>query len=151
MLASLLGGLLSGETMEAARRARSAAITYALAGLCGLFAIVFLLVAGYVALARVIGSVEAGLAIGAGFLVLAGFILLVHRLRQRRRIREDSKRRKSELIAVATTTAIAMLPTLARGKGGLLTLLAPAVAVVAYAIYRENAAREDDPDRPRSP
>jgi hypothetical protein len=151
MLASLLGGLLSGETMEAARRARSAAIAYALAGLCGLFAIVFLLVAGYLALARVIGPVEAGLAIGAGFLVLAGLILLVHRLRQRRRIREDNKRRKSELIAVATTTAIAMLPTLARGKGGLLTLLAPAVAVVAYAIYRENAPRKDDPDRPPSP
>jgi hypothetical protein len=144
MLGSLLGGLLSGETIEAFRRARSAAIAYALAGFLGLFGIVFLLVAGYVALGREIGPVGAALSIGGGFLILAVAVLIVHRFSRRRRIREDTKRRKSELIAVATTTAIAILPTLARGKGGLLTLLAPAAAVVAYAIYRENTRRKDD-------
>lgn len=142
MLASLIAGLLSGETVQAARRARSAAIAYALAGVLVLFGVVFLLVAGYVALAAQIGWIWSGVAIGAGFILLAGIVLLVHRSQQRKRLEADAQRRKSELMAVATTSAIALLPTLAKGRSGLFVLLVPAAALAAYALYRQNEARK---------
>lgn len=150
MFASLIAGLLSGETLEAAKRARSAAIAYSLASLVGLIGAVFLLVAAYIALARSYGPITAAVSMGVGFLILAGVLLLIHKLMQRRRVRLDTKRRKSELMAVATTAAIAILPTLVKGRGGIITLLAPAVAALGYVIYRENARRDPGDDQPPS-
>jgi hypothetical protein len=42
------------------------------------------------------------------------------------------------MTAVGVTAALALLPALAKSKGGLAAIAAPALAVVAYAIYREN-------------
>jgi hypothetical protein len=47
--------------------------------------------------------------------------------------------------AIGITAALAVLPTLLRGKGGLGVILGPAVALAAYAIYRENV-KSDDPN-----
>lgn len=146
MLASLIAGFLSGETLEAARRARSAAIAYLLAAILGLLGFLFLLMAAYLWTARHYGAIEAAIGFGVTLLVIAGLDLLIHRFTSRRRIRRDAKRRRSEIMTVAATTGLALLPTLLRGKGGALTLLAPAAAAVAYMIYKENAARPAPPD-----
>ncbi|MBL8584930.1 MAG: hypothetical protein JNL61_22205 [Rhizobiaceae bacterium] len=149
MFASLIAGLLSGETLEAAKRARRAAIAYSLASLVALIGAVFLLVAAYIALARSYGAITAAVALGFAFLVLSAILLMVHKIMQGRRVRLDTKRRKSEMMAVATTAAIAALPTLMRGRGGILTILAPAAAALGYVIYRENfQARRDDREPP---
>lgn len=150
MIASLIAGLISGETLEAARRARRAAIAYALAGFLGLFGLLFLVIAAYLAVAERYGAIETAIGFGIGFLVIAGVVLLIHRIAARRRIERDVSRRKSELMTVAATTAIAILPTLLRGKGGPLTLLAPVVAVLGYAIYSENAKGRDPTDPPNA-
>ena len=48
------------------------------------------------------------------------------------------RRRNADLKAIGITAALAVLPTLLKGKGGLGVILGPVVALAAYAIYREN-------------
>ncbi|MBN9244957.1 MAG: hypothetical protein J0I98_19430 [Mesorhizobium sp.] len=144
---SLIAGLASGETAAALRRARLAAIVYACAGLLALVGAGFLVGAFYIWTARRYGPIEAAAGFGIGFLVVAGLILLVFRLSAGSRAKQRERRRKADLTALGVTTALALLPTLARGKGGLGLILGPAAALAAYAIYRENSGHEpDDPD-----
>lgn len=145
MLASLISGLASGETVAAMRRARTAAIVYMLAisaALCGLG---FLVGAAYIWTAIRYGSFAAASGFGAGFLVLAGLILLIYQISAGSRARRRAQRRNADLKAIGIAAALAVLPTLLKGKGGLGVLLGPAVALAAYAIYRENV-KPDDPD-----
>jgi len=138
MLASLISGFASGETLAAIRRARTAAIIYAVAALAALCGLGFLVGAAYVWTAGRYGSIAASLGFGAGFLVVAGLILLVHQLSSGARARRRAQRRDADLKAIGIAAALAVLPTLFKGKGGLGVILGPAVAPAAYAIYREN-------------
>ena len=148
MLATLLASLASGETAVAIRRARRAAIVYLLAGVAALCGVGFLIGALYIWLSRRYGSLETALWFGAGFLVIAVAILLIHRLTAGSRARRAAERRKSDLTAVGVAAALAVLPGLLRSRAGIGTLLAPALAVVAYAIYRENSRAKPDSDDP---
>ena len=145
LLASLLSGFASGETVAAIRRARTAAIIYAIAALAAFCGLGFLVGAAYIWAAARYGSFAAALGFGVGFLVIAGLVLLVHRLTSGARARRESRRRSADMKALGITAALAVLPTLLKGKGGLGVLLGPAVALAAYAIYRENV-KPDDPD-----
>ncbi|TPN49317.1 MULTISPECIES: hypothetical protein [unclassified Mesorhizobium] len=153
LLASLLSGFASGETLAAVRRARTAAIVYALAALAALCGLGFLVGAAYIWAAARYGSLAAALSFGVGFLVVAGLVLLIHRLMSGARARREAKRRKTDMKAIGVTAALALLPTLLKGtgglkgKGGLGIILGPAVALAAYAIYRENSKPgADHPD-----
>ena len=148
MLASLLASLASGETAVAIRRARRAAIVYLLAGVAALCGVGFLIGALYIWLSDRYGRLEAALGFGVGFIALALVILLVHRLTAKSRARRVMAKRKSDLAAMGIAAAIAALPTLARSRVGIGALLAPALAVVAYAIYRENSRPKPDSDDP---
>ena len=145
LLASLLSGFASGETVAAIRRARTAAIVYALAALAAFCGLGFLVGAAYIWAAARYGSFAAALGFGVGFLVIAGLVLLIHRLMSGARARRAARRRNADMKALGITAAIAVLPTLLKGKGGLGVILGPAVALAAYAIYRENV-KPDDPD-----
>lgn len=149
MLASLLAGLVSGETALAVRRARRSAIAYAVAGFFGLCGVGFLVVALYLWAAVRYGAIEAALAIGGGFLLLAIIVLLVHRLTAGSRRRRAAERRRSDVTALGVAAGLTVLPTLLRGRGGLGLLLAPAAALAAYAIYRENTRKR--PGEPPAP
>ncbi|MER8629386.1 hypothetical protein NKH55_06330 [Mesorhizobium opportunistum] len=158
LLASLLSGFASGETLAALRRARTAAIVYALAALAALCGLGFLVGAAYIWAAARYGSLAAALGFGVGFLVVASLVLLIHRLMSGARARREAKRRKTDMKAIGVTAALALLPTLLKGtgglkrgglkgKGGLGIILGPAVALAAYAIYRENSKPgADHPD-----
>ena len=148
MLASLIAGLASGETAMAVRRARRAAIAYLVAGMAGLCGVSFLIGALYIWLSERYGSLETAIGFGIGFLVLAGLILIVHRLSAGVRAKRAADRRKADLTAMGVAAALAALPTLLRSRAGLGALLTPALAVVAYAIYRENSGSKPDPDQP---
>ncbi|MET3581245.1 hypothetical protein ABID19_004291 [Mesorhizobium robiniae] len=133
--------------MAAVRRARTAAIVYALAALAVLCGVGFLIGAAYVWVAGRYGPITACLAFGAGFLVIAGLLLLIHKLSAGARTRRGARRRNADMKAIGMTAALAVLPTLLKGKGGLGTILGPAIALAAYAIYRENTKPDtDDPD-----
>lgn len=145
MLASLIAGLASGETAAAIRRARTAAIVYGLAisvALCGLG---FLVGAAYIWTASRYGSLAAALGFGVGFLLLAGLILLIFQISAGSRARRRAQQRNADMKAIGITAALAVLPALLKGKGGLGVILGPAVALAAYAIYRENV-KPDDPE-----
>jgi len=138
-LTSLIAGLASGETAAALKRARLAAIFYSLAALASLCGIGFLVGAAYIWFARRYGSIEASLGFGIGFLVIAGLLLVVFQISAGTRKRRRERRLKADMTAIGVSTALALLPTLLRGKGGLGLLASPIVALAAYAIYRENA------------
>jgi len=148
-LASLIAGLASGETAAALRRAKLAAMAYLAAGALALVGAGFLAGALYVWTARRYGTIEAALGFGFGFLVAAGLVVLVFRVSAGSRARRRERRRKADVTALGLTAALAVLPTLARGKSGLGLILGPAAALAAYAIYRENVRpgpRDPDPD-----
>ncbi len=143
MLASLLAAFASGETFQAVSRVKRAAIAYALAGLALLVAFGFLIAAGYAAAADRYGTINASLGFAGGFFLLAVIILVVHRIASGMRARTIARQRSKELTTLGAAAALAVLPTLLRGRGGLATLLAPVIAIAAYAIYQEN--RKPDP------
>jgi undecaprenyl pyrophosphate phosphatase UppP len=149
MLASLIASLASGETVVAIRRARRAAIVYLLAGTAGIIGVGFLIGALYIWLSELYGRLETALGFGVGFIVLALLIVLVHRLTAGSRAKRAAERRRSDLTAMGVAAALAALPGLMRSRAGLGTLLAPALAVVAYAIYRENSKPKSDRDEAR--
>ncbi|MER9642970.1 hypothetical protein [Mesorhizobium sp. M0239] len=145
MLATLISGLASGETVAAIYRARTAAIVYVIAMAAALCGLGFLVGAAYIWAAMRYGPLAAALGFGVGFLVLAGLVLLVYRISAGSRAPRRAQRRNADMKAIGITAALAVLPSLLKGKGGLGVILGPAVALAAYAIYRENV-KSDDPD-----
>lgn len=125
-------------------------ILYGLAGVFALCGVGFLVAAAYIWLAARYGPLATSLGFGICFLMIAGLILAIHKLTTGMRARRRAKRRKADLTAVGVTAALALLPALAKSKGGLGTLLAPAIALAAYAIYRENV-KSKNPDSGEAP
>ena len=133
--------------MAAVRRAQRAAIAYGLALLFGTLGCGFLLLAAFVHVARRLGVVDAGLWFGGGFLVLGLLMVVGHRIAAAMRRKSARRQRNKDMAKAAAAAGIALVPALLRSRAGLLAVAAPAIAAVAYAIYRENAgdAPEDDP------
>ena len=137
-LVSLISALASGEAVAALQRARMTAILYGLAAVFALCGVGFLIGAAYIWLAARYGPLATSLGFGIGFLVIAGLMLVIHKLTASMRSRRRARRRQADMTALGITAALALLPALAKSKGGLGAVIAPALAVVAYAIYREN-------------
>ncbi|RVA33102.1 hypothetical protein EN933_32060, partial [Mesorhizobium sp. M7A.F.Ca.US.001.01.1.1] len=97
MLATLISGLASGETVAAVHRARTAAIVYVIAMAAALCGLGFLVGAAYIWTAMRYGSLAAALGFGAGFLVLAGLILLIYRISAGSRARRRAQRRNADM------------------------------------------------------
>jgi undecaprenyl pyrophosphate phosphatase UppP len=149
MLARLLASFASGETVVAVRRLRRALVAYALAAMAALCGAGFFIGAFYIWLAERYGAIAAALWIGGGFVAIAVLVLVVHRSMVGRRARRAADRRKADLTAVGVAAALAVLPGLLRSKAGFGVLLAPVIALAAYAIYRENSKPDPtDPDEP---
>jgi len=143
---ALLASLASGETVLALKRARRMATIYLIAIITGSIGAGFLVGAAYIWTARKLGSLEAALVFGAVFIVSSLIILLVFKLTSGPRARRASQQRKSDLTAFATAAGIAVLPSLLRRPMGVTAILVPGLAVIAYAIYRENMRKGDKDD-----
>jgi MFS family permease len=148
MLASLIAAVASGEIFGAVRRARGAAVAYLLALFFGLAGVTFLVVAAWIAAARRWGDIEAAAIFGVGFILLAIIVVVVHKLLKRTRERSLARQRGVDMATVAGAAAVSLLPLLLRGKSrlGIGTLVAPLVAVAAYAIWREHTTDRKPPD-----
>jgi undecaprenyl pyrophosphate phosphatase UppP len=139
-LVSLISALASGEALAAVQRAKTTAILYGIAGVLAICGVGFLIGAAYIWLAARYGPLATSLGFGIGFLMIAGLILVIHKLAAGARGRRRARERQADMKAVGIAAGLALLPALARSKAGLgAVLMAPALAVVAYAIYRENA------------
>lgn len=145
-LASLIGSIVSGEASEAVGRARRAAILYALAGLLVLTGAGFLVAAGYMTAAREIGALPASLWFGGGFIALALILIGISRLASRARAASEARRRREEKRAIVSAATLALLPALlASSRARELALVVPAIAALAYGVWRENRPDNDDP------
>lgn len=149
MLAKLVQAFTAIDATRAARRVRRAVITFAIAGLCLFLGVAFLIAAGFMLAVERFGAVHACLGFGAIFMGLAVAALAAHRILTARAARRRAQEAKATQIkTLAGATAMAVLPALLKGRGGVLQLALPLLAMAAYAIYKENAPDEgDDADR----
>jgi hypothetical protein len=145
MLASLIAAFASGQFIAILRRTRRAAVAYILVALSATCGIGFLIGAAYIAAAERYGAFATALAFGFGFLVLACLILIAHRIATRVGAKRASRLQGGDFTTIAAASALALLPALLRGKGGIGAMIAPAAALIAYAIYRENRKPDDPP------
>jgi MFS family permease len=140
MLASLIASIASGEITDSVRRAKSAAIAYLLAAVAAICGVAFLIGAAFSAAAQAYGTVNAALGFGGGFLVVALLILLVHKISVRSQKRQAARRRSQDMRAMAQAAALVVVPAII-ARGGVGGLAAPLLALLGYAIYRENRPR----------
>jgi hypothetical protein len=133
-----LAALLGLEVSSVVSRAKSAAIIYGLMIVFLLAGMVFLIGAGFMALADYLSPIAAALIFSGVFLLLALGLYLGSLIGRRRSEKEAAeKRRSSETGAFLTTAAITALPMLARSPL-LLRLGLPAAAIAAFALLRAN-------------
>ncbi len=148
MLASLLAAFASGETLYAVRRMRRAAVAYGVAAVFALVGIGFLVGAGYIAAADAWGPIVAALIFAGAFFLVAVIVVIAHRVGEASRLRELERKRSAEMTTIGTAAALAVLPSVLRGKAGAAAVVAPAIAVGAYSLYRF-LRRGPKPDLPR--
>ncbi len=141
MFGTLIASFATGEIMNSLQRLKKALVAYTVSALCFAVAIIFLMIAGTIWLARRFGAIEATLGVGVAFLAIGIVVLVVHRLTSGVKAKAVNTRRNDDLRKAAIATGIAVLPTLLRGRAGKAALLAPAVGALAYALYRENSGR----------
>ena len=140
-----LAALLGFEVEEITDRVKRLVIVNAMMGLFAGLTLVFLLVAGFFALAAKLGAIYAALIFAGVFFIIAVGILIgvqVSEANRKRRLAE--KRRSSETSAFVTTAALTALPVLLKSplvrNVGL-----PLAAVVAAAMFI-GKSRDDKPD-----
>jgi O-antigen/teichoic acid export membrane protein len=147
MLAALLRAVTTLDPSRATRRLRRAVIDYAIAGICLVIGFAFLVAAGFILAVERFGALYASLGFAGLFFCFAVAALVVHRIMasvSKRRRAEEAK--STQLKTLAGATAVAVLPALLRGRGGLLELALPLLAMAAYAIYKENTPDDYDDD-----
>jgi hypothetical protein len=138
-LAALLGIEVEAITdrVKSMLIANAVIIVFALAGLG------FLVAAGFLALAEVIGVIYAALSFAGIFLLLALAVYLGTRIGESRRRRElATKRHASETSAFVTTAALTALPVLLKSPW-IRTLGLPAAAIAAFLLVRNSGDKDE--------
>ena len=131
-----LAALLGIEVDAITERAKRLLVAYAIISLFGVVALVFLLVAGFLALADWLGPIYAALIFAAGFLLLALATYLGTRIGEgERKRREAERRRTNQTSALVTTAAMTALPAVMRSPTASLIAL-PVVALGVYYLLR---------------
>lgn len=139
-----LAALLGIEVEAITERVRNAVIVNAIMIVLAMIGTVFLILAGFFALAELYGGIIAALILAAGFLVLTLAVFLGTRIGETRRRREvATRRRSSETGAFVTTAALTALPVLLRSPL-VRTMGLPAAAIAAFLLLRGNGDKGDD-------
>jgi hypothetical protein len=151
MFAALLQAFANIDPSRAARRVGRSIVDFAIVGVCILVGVAFLIAAAFILVAERYGAVYACLGFGGLFIAVAIGVLIVHRIRSARDARAQKRRAKEAQAAQMTTmagaAAMAVLPALLKGRGGLIQLALPLIAMAAYAIYKENSDRDGDAEQ----
>ncbi|MVS99612.1 hypothetical protein [Devosia marina] len=142
-LISPLASLLGLEVEGLASKAKAAALVWGLIALSCAIAIGFLIAAGFMALADIVGPIIAALILAGTFLVLALAVYLGSLIGRSHRQRELAERRRAkETSTFLTTAALTALPLLTKSPM-LLRIGLPAAAIAAIALLRDND-KEDE-------
>ncbi|HTN64144.1 MAG TPA: phage holin family protein [Devosia sp.] len=108
-----LAALLGFEVEEITDRIKALAIANAVIGLFGLLTLIFLLVAGFLALSTMVGTIYAALIFaGVFFVITLGVFISIQIAENVRKRRLAEKRRSSETSALVATAALTALPML---------------------------------------
>jgi len=142
MFAQLIALLATGEAAAVKRRIKTAVVFYGVAGLLGLLAVIFLVLAAYLAAAARWGSIAAAVWFGVGLLVLSALVFIVYRITARSRRRAAMGKRAESMMVGAS--ALAMLPSLMGRKRGWLGALTVLAGLAGYAAYTELRRRRRD-------
>jgi arginine exporter protein ArgO len=140
-----IAALLGFEVEEITDRLKALAIANAVIALFGLLTLVFLLVAGFLALSAQLGPIYAALIFaGVFFVITAGIVIGIQISENSRKRRLAERRRSSETGAFVTTAALTALPILL--KSPLIRNVGlPLAAVVAAAMF-VGKSRDDKTD-----
>jgi hypothetical protein len=139
-----LAGLLGIEVDALTERLKQTIIVNTVMAALALAGLVFLLIAGFLALADLVGPIYAALILAASFLILALAVYLGTRIGEGKRRRQIAeKRRSSETGAFLTTAALTALPVLLRSPV-VRTLGLPAAAIAAFLLVRNGGDKTDD-------
>lgn len=139
-----LAALLGIEVEAITERVRNTIIINAVMIGLALIGAIFLVAAGFFAVAELYGVIYASLIFAAAFLVLALAVYLGTRIGEGRRRREvAAKRRSSETSAFVTTAALTALPVLLRSPL-VRTVGLPAAALAAFLLVRGGSDGTDD-------
>ena len=140
-----IAALLGFEVEEITDRLKALAIANAVIALFGLLTLVFLLIAGFLALAAQLGPIYAALIFAGVFFVITAAIVIGMQISENARKRRlAEKRRSSETGAFVTTAALTALPILL--KSPLIRNIGlPLAAVVAAAMF-VGKSRDDKTD-----
>jgi hypothetical protein len=134
-----LAALLGIEVESITARIRNTIIINAVMFGLALIGAVFLLVAGFLALADLYGGIYAALIMAGVFLMLALAVYLGTRIGENRHRRVAAEKRKStETSAFVTTAALTALPVVLKSPMGRAIAL-PAAAIGAYFLMRKNS------------
>lgn len=137
-MAQLLTLLLAGEASDLKRRLRSALITYVVAAVAGLMALIFLVVAIYIAAALRWGALEAAIGFAVVFALLALIVFVAHKVSTRARKREQSLRRAENATLAAGASAAAAIPALlGKKKVGANAALLVLAGLGGYMAFRQ--------------
>ncbi len=143
-LISPLASLLGLEVEGLAAKAKSAILVWGLIGVFCTIAIGFLIAAGFMVLADLLGPVIAALALAGIFLVLALAVYVGSLIGRSHRQRELSERRRAkETSAFLTTAALTALPLLTKSPM-LLRLGLPAAAIAAMALLHNEGNKDEN-------
>jgi hypothetical protein len=139
-----LAALLGIEVESITARIRNTIIVNAVMLGLAVIGAVFLLVAGFLALADLYGAIYAALILAGVFLVLALAVYLGTRIGENRHRREAAEKRKStETSAFVTTAALTALPVVLKSPMGR-AIAIPAAAVAAYLLMRRAGPTGED-------
>ena len=132
-----LAGLLGIEIEAITDRVKTLIIVNTVIAVFGVIGVVFLLIAGFLALSDVYGGIYAALIFGGVFVVLALAVFLGAKIGEGKRHRQIVERKKThDTNAFITTAALSVLPVLLRSP----TVRAvgiPAAAVAAFFLARK--------------
>jgi arginine exporter protein ArgO len=140
-----IAALLGFEVEEITDRLKALAIANAVIALFGLLTLVFLLVAGFLALSAQLGPIYAALIFaGVFFVITAGIVIGLQISENARKRRLAEKRRSSETGAFVTTAALTALPILL--KSPLIRNVGLPLAAVVAAAMLIGKSRDDKAD-----
>lgn len=142
-LISPLASLLGLEVEGLAAKAKSAVLVWGLIGVFCTIAIGFLIAAGFMVLADLLGPLIAALVLAGTFLVLALAVYVGSLIGRSHRQRELAERRRAkETSTFLTTAALTALPLLTKSPM-LLRLGLPAAAIAAIALLHKDGDKDE--------
>ncbi len=142
MIGPLIAAFVSGEAGLAVARTKRALAAYLSAGVFALLGAIFVLIAVFGYLARIYGPVTTAGWFAIVFFLIAGGIVVVHRVKAGIEQRRIAQKRRTDLVGLGTTAAVAAIPSLMQGRrrrgAGWAAAASPVALALAYFMYRRH-------------